>query len=140
MKFTQFSAQTDSIYNQLMQQCAAYQQLTASLRKRLPENIAPHCRIACIKQHCLVIYADNNMVANRLKMLLPTILSHWQDLPPQVTQHKVLIAPHNTPQHTHATPMLSETAKQSLHNTAQQLSAHPALSNAFLRFAQVQDR
>ena len=90
--------QRDSICSTLLEQCAYYQQLSHKLRKRLPENIAEHCRIACIHNETLVIYGDNNIVVNRLKMLLPAILANWADLPCGVRKHKVLLATKIKPQ------------------------------------------
>ncbi|MBQ9182976.1 MAG: DUF721 domain-containing protein [Neisseriaceae bacterium] len=130
--------QRDSVCATLLEQCAYYQQLSHKLRERLPENIAPHCRIACVRDDLLVIYGDNNIVVNRLKMLLPTILNGWTDLPPHIRRHKVLLAPDNQPKKRPNTLTLSETARQSLSKTAQNLTHHPQLAAALQRLSSSQ--
>lgn len=130
--------QRDSIYSTLLEQCAYYQQLSHKLRKRLPENIAPHCRIACIRNETFVIYGDNNIVVNRLKMLLPAILANWADLPCGVRKHKVLLAPENQPPKRPNTLTLSATARISLSQTAEKLTHHPELAAALKRLSHSQ--
>ena len=130
--------QRDSICATLLEACAYYQQLSPELRKRLPENIAPHCRVACVRDDLLVIYGDNNIVVNRLKMLLPAILNGWTDLPPHIRRHKVLLAPDNQPKKRPNTLTLSETARQSLSKTAQNLTHHPQLATALQRLSSSQ--
>ncbi|MBQ9260398.1 MAG: DUF721 domain-containing protein [Neisseriaceae bacterium] len=130
--------QRDSICATLLEACAYYQQLSHELRKRLPENIAPHCRVACVRDDLLVIYGDNNIVVNRLKMLLPAILNGWTDLPPHIRRHKVLLAPDNQPKKRPNTLTLSETARQSLSKTAQNLTHHPQLATALQRLSSSQ--
>ncbi|MBQ5429759.1 MAG: DUF721 domain-containing protein [Neisseriaceae bacterium] len=130
--------QRDSIYATLLEQCAYYQQLSHKLRKRLPENIAPHCRVACVRDDLLVIYGDNNIVVNRLKMLLPAILANWADLPCGVRKHKVLLAPQNQPPKRPNTLTLSATARMSLSQTAEKLTHHPELAAALKRLSHSQ--
>lgn len=130
--------QRDSIYATLLEQCAYYQQLSHELRKRLPENIAPHCRIACIRNETLVIYGDNNIVVNRLKMLLPAILDGWTSKPSNIRRHKVLLAPENHPPKCPNTLTLSATARISLSQTAEKLTHHPELAAALKRLSHSQ--
>ena len=130
--------QRDSICSTLLEQCAYYQQLSHKLRKRLPENIAEHCRIACIRNETLVIYGDNNIVVNRLKMLLPAILANWADLPCGVRKHKVLLAPQNQAPKRPNTLTLSATARISLSQTAEKLTHHPELAAALKRLSHSQ--
>ena len=130
--------QKDSVCAMLLEQCAYYQQLSRKLRERLPENIAPHCRVACVRDDLLVIYGDNNIVVNRLKMLLPAILDGWTDFPPHIRRHKVLLAPDNQPKKHPNTLTLSETARQSLSKTAQNLTHHPQLAAALQRLSMSQ--
>lgn len=130
--------QRDSIYATLLEQCAYYQQLSHELRKRLPENIAPHCRIACIRNETLVIYGDNNIAVNRLKMLLPAILANWADLPCGVRKHKVLLAPKNQAPKRPNTLTLSTAARMSLSQTAEKLTHHPELAAALKRLSHSQ--
>ncbi|MBQ9682086.1 MAG: DUF721 domain-containing protein [Neisseriaceae bacterium] len=130
--------QRDSICATLLEECAYYQQLSHELRKRLPENIAPHCRVACVRDDLLVIYGDNNIVVNRLKMLLPAILANWADLPCGVRKHKVLLAPQNQPPKRPNTLTLSATARISLSQTAEKLTHHPELAAALKRLSHSQ--
>lgn len=130
--------QRDSTCATLLEACAYYQQLSHELRKRLPENIAPHCRVACVRDDLLVIYGDNNIVVNRLKMLLPAILDGWTSKPSNIRRHKVLLAPDNQPKKRPNTLTLSETARQSLSKTAQNLTHHPQLAAALKRLSMSQ--
>ena len=130
--------QRDSVYATLLEECAYYQQLSHELRKRLPENIAPHCRVACVRDDLLVIYGDNNIVINRLKMLLPAILANWADLPCGVRKHKVLRAPQNQPPKRPNTLTLSVAARMSLSQTAEKLTHHPELAAALKRLSHSQ--
>ena len=127
--------QRDSICAHLLEECAYYQQLSQELQKRLPENIAAHCRVACVRNETLVIYGDNNIVVNRLKMLLPAILDGWASKPPHISRHKVLLAPNNQEPKRPNTLKLSQAARMSLLKTAENLSHHPELAAALKRLS-----
>lgn len=130
--------QRDSIYAALLEECAYYQQLSHELRKRLPENIAPHCRVACVRDDLLVIYGDNNIVVNRLEMLLPAILDGWASKPNNIRRHKVLLAPDNQPPKRPNTLTLSIAARTSLSQTADKLTHHPKLAAALKQLSMSQ--
>ncbi|MBR7059736.1 MAG: DUF721 domain-containing protein [Neisseriaceae bacterium] len=128
LEYFRQSKQKD-IYDYLLSQWKEWQRLTHSLQKQLPANLSEHYKIVCVQNDELVIYANNSVVANRLKMLLPNVLHNWKDCPDNVTKFCVKL----DPQEEKLMPTrlyLSESARKSLLETADKLSSHQELSHA----------
>ncbi|MBR6027160.1 MAG: DUF721 domain-containing protein [Neisseriaceae bacterium] len=133
LEYSQQSRQKD-VYDSLLSQWKEWQRLTLSLQKQLPANLSSHYKVVCVQNDELVIYANNSVVANRLKMLLPNVLHNWQDCPDNVNKFCVKLDP---PQERTTTNSLylSEDARMELSKTAQKLSHHKELSCALQKLA-----
>lgn len=89
-----YDAQKRTTLPQLLAQYWQWKALSESLHRLLPTNLAQHCSVACIENKTLMISADNPVAANRLRMILPSILPRWKDKPESVqkveikTRHK----------------------------------------------------
>lgn len=132
-KFTKKDAKLSSI----MEQAAYWRRLERQVKQKLPSNLKDHYQVVCIKQGSLVIYTENAMVASRLKMIAPALLSSLNELDSSITKIKVQVKPQNPvlPKQKHI--KLSQVAQQTLQEAATQLEHHPELSEALARFGQI---
>lgn len=132
MEFRPF--QRDSVYAkpyaQLLAQHRLWQKLSALIKKRLPANLAPHYRVACLEGDTLMIFAENSLVANRLKMLLPAMLDGWTDRPAEIRHIRVSVSPDNRPAERESSLQLDDNARDVLARTATRLQRHPELAAA----------
>ncbi|QMT31438.1 DUF721 domain-containing protein [Alysiella filiformis] len=123
-------AQTSPALRHLWQSTRYFIQLDERLKAILPANLREHCRVACVQNGVLVVFAKNNMAASRLKMMLPALLPQIQDLGDEIGKIDVKMLP-ETPKpprekHCHFSPNVLDMFE----HTAQQVAHAPALAQA----------
>jgi hypothetical protein len=72
-------ARQDSRLSRLASEAKALMALDATFRRLLPTPLADYCRAVRIRDGELVVYADNGVVAARLKMIGPGLLPALTD-------------------------------------------------------------
>lgn len=92
-------AQTSPALRHLWQSTRYFIQLDERLKAILPANLREHCRVACVQNGVLVVFAKNNMAASRLKMMLPALLPQIQDLGDEIGKIDVKMLPETPNRH-----------------------------------------
>ncbi len=122
---------------QLIQQSERWIRLEQDLQKRLPPNIAPFCHVICINQeHCLILAVDNNLVANRLRMVLPSLVPELQLIDSDIDSIHVKIKPRPIAKPKNKEVNFSDAALDSFTQAAKHVSDYPRLAQALEQFAQ----
>lgn len=134
LKFTK----KDSQLNTVIQQAKYWQKLGIQVKKKFPTNLADFYQVICIEQHTLIIFADNAMVASRLKMIAPALVPTLQALDKNICSVSIKIKP----QEIKVTPVmkqqLGQNAINALEDASHKLGHHPELAKALQRFAKRQ--
>jgi len=73
-KFSEFLSSAPEI-GRLVPQAAELLEIRQALRELLPDSMRGFCEIARVKQGNVVIFAENNATAAKLRLIAPTILS-----------------------------------------------------------------
>ncbi len=122
--------------NRLINQSQRWLRIEGQLQKLLPRHIAPFCHVVCINaQRCLVLSADNNLIANRLRMALPGLVQELQSIDSDIQSIHVRIKPKITPAVKQKKVHISDEALDSFRQTAMQVQQHPRLAAALQQFA-----
>ena len=114
-------AQADKI-NALMPQAKRLLELRRLLYDALPENLARYASVANWRQGKLVIFAQNNAIAAKLKLLRPALAKTFLAAGVEVTAMEIQVQPSESQQKSpekHA--VLSQAAAESLAKLASQL-------------------
>ncbi len=119
----------------LLQQSQQWQRLAAQIKTYLPANLAAHCHIVCLDGSTLVVFADNNMVASRLRMILPGLVPQLQSVCTGVESFRVKIQPKLNTLPRHQPHLFSHHALDSFEQAAARVEHHPELAEALARFA-----
>ncbi len=121
----------------LIQQSHRWLALQQEVRRLLPRNLANFCYVACInEQQCLLLDVENNLVANRLRMILPNLVQELQSIDSNIQSIHVRIRPKLTPIPKNKNITISDDALDSFNQAAKKVSHHPRLSAALQQFAQ----
>ncbi|MCS4533377.1 DUF721 domain-containing protein [Neisseria montereyensis] len=120
----------------LLQQSQQWQKLDRQIKQVLPANLRAHFQTACIEEGTLVLLANNNMAASRLRMITPGLLPKLQNLHPDIANVRIKTIPARPlpPRENHL--KLSEAAIQSFRHSAKQLQHHPKLAEALRELAE----
>jgi hypothetical protein len=117
-----FLSQPDAIAS-LMPQARRLIELREILAAALPESLARYCSIANYKQGRVVIFAANNAVAAKLKLLSPKLSEEFSRRAAEVTGLEVRVQPLNSPvQPIEKSAKLSTVAAGAISRLAEQLS------------------
>jgi len=109
-----------------MPQASRLLELRRLLSSVLPESLARACTVANYKNGKLVLFAENNAVAAKLRLLSPAIRDRFSDRGVQVTQMDISVqAPEGTQEKPEKTARLSGAAVASLAELASQLPDSP---------------
>jgi hypothetical protein len=84
--------EADSI-NSLMPQAKRLLELRHILREALPGELPRYCSVANWRRGRLVIFAENNAVAAKLKLLRPALGDHFQKRGVEVTAIEIQVQP-----------------------------------------------
>ncbi|QEY25962.1 DciA family protein [Neisseria zalophi] len=124
----------------LLQQSQQWQKLDRQIKQVLPANLREHFQTACIEEGTLVLLANNNMAASRLRMITPSLLPKLQNLHPDIVSVRIKTIPTRPlpPRENHL--KLSKTAVQSFRHSAEQLQHHPKLAEALQKLAEKHDK
>jgi hypothetical protein len=122
--------------NQLLEQSAHWQRLSACLKQELPVSIRTHFNVACVRDGCVVVIAHNSMAASRLRMVLPALLPQLQQIDATIETVKVKVQPVDTKPEAVKRASLSPAARSALAHSAQALSHHPELAAALRRLSE----
>ena len=110
----------------LMPQARRLLELRQILASLLPDALARSCTVANYKQGKLVLFAENNAVAAKLKLLSPTIRERFSDRGVQVTEMDIGVqAPEAAQEKPEKAAKLSGSAVASLAQLAAQLPDSP---------------
>ena len=113
-------------------ECAALQSLWETIA---PENLALYSHASYIKNQKLVVLADNNSVAAKIKLFIPSLLIQLENQECEVTSIQVKVQVKSTPQaNPKSIKKLSQAAARNLNQLAEQLSGS-ALGDALTRLA-----
>ena len=126
----------DAKLSAIMEQATYWRRLEQQIKQKLPPNLSAYYQVVCIEQDTLIIYADNAMVASRLKMITPALLPVFRQLDNNIRKTQIQVKPQTPPKPKQKHIALSATAQNTLQQAAQQLSHHPALAAALSRFGQ----
>lgn len=129
---------TEGNLQRLLARAKALQQLTSKIRQCLPETLSPHCLVANIRDHRLIVHTDTAARANLLRYYTPSIIKYLQQYPEFRNLRKVTIkvrplyclAPASQAQR----PFLSPGNGTLLRNIASGMK-DPHLKSAFLRLS-----
>lgn len=110
----------------LMPQARRLLELRQLLTRLLPESLARACTVANYKSGKLVLFAENNAVAAKLRLLSPTIRDRFSERGVQVTEMDISVqAPDATQEKPEKSARLSGSAVASLAELASQLPDSP---------------
>jgi hypothetical protein len=110
----------------LMPQARRLLELRQILASLLPAALARACTVANYKQGKLVLFAENNAVAAKLKLISPTLRERLSDRGVQVTEMDIGVqAPEATQEKPEKSTKLSGSAVASLAELAAQLPDSP---------------
>lgn len=101
-----------------------------------PKSLVPFCHASTIKNQQLSVNADNNAVAAKIKLLLPSLLIQLEKQGCEVTAIRVKVQVKSTQQvKTKAIKRLSKTAANKIQHLAEKLDGTP-LGDALARLAE----
>lgn len=140
MKKINEQSQRDPRLEALFRQVRLWQQIENQVTNLLPYNLKGHFKVACIEGNTLIIFANNNMVGSRLKMILPSLVPSLQSINTQIEQVRVKIKPHTEPIKTIKNTQLGPEAVTAIENGVKQLQHHPELARVLQNFANKQKR
>lgn len=124
-------AQTSPALHNLLQQSRHFLALDKEIKTLLPANLTAHFRVSCVRNGVLVLVANNAMVASRLKMMLPAILSQIQDFNDEIGKIEVKMLPENPPAPHEKQCLLSDNVVAMFERTAEQIHHNtPELAQA----------
>ena len=126
----------DSKLSAIMEQATYWRRLEQLVKQKLPPNLSDYYQVVCVEQGVLIFYADNAMVASRLKMITPALLPVFAQLDKSIRQSQIRIKPQNPAKPKLKQIHLSTTARSALQQTAEQVSHHPDLAAALSRLGQ----
>lgn len=125
------------VLQRLLLQQQHWQHLQRYLLQKLPANLSQHCTVACVSADGqLVVFAQNHLVAGRLKMLLPAHLTALQQLDSNICGVHIKLRPVNHAKPKQIQRQFSEASLNSFQDAAAQTAHHPELAAALQRFAQ----
>lgn len=120
-KLGAFLAQADRV-NSLMPQAQRLLELRRLLCDALPANLASYCSVANWRQGKLVIFAQNNAIAAKLKLLRPGLIESFLAAGVEVTAMDIQVQPSETRQKPpEKRAVLSQAGAESLAKLASQL-------------------
>lgn len=132
--------QRDAQLKNLLKMSRQWQKIDRQIKQMLPHNLHAHVQTACIENNCLILSAANSMAASRLRMITPALLPQLQKISDiQITEIHIKVLPQNPSPERKNNLYLSNTARNALRTSAQQLSHHPQLAQALQKLADKAD-
>ena len=128
-----------AILNRLVEQAESWQHTAAAIVAKLPANLGCCCRAVRVREGVLVMYADNNMVAARLRMLVPAMLPAWQAVCAEIREVYIKISPPPQIKLPAKQAKLSQEAAGQCRAAADRLAHHPELAAALRHLARHAD-
>lgn len=129
----QLESYVDKTVASLLQQVRIHQTIDQLIKQNVPSALGAMFQVACIEETVLVVFAQNNMVANRLKWFIPQILSILEAQGyPTIKHVKIKIMPQTAIQQKSKNCVLTPGAVKAFNETAQKVSHHPELAQALL--------
>ncbi len=122
--------------NERTQQNQAVQKIWEAIA---PDNLAKYSHAGSIKNQQLTVYANNNAVAAKIKLLIPSLLIKLEKQECEVTAIRIKVQVKSTPQPKPKTPKkLSPLAAKQLKQLGEKLSG-TALGDALIKLAKSAD-
>lgn len=118
----------------LLERCRYWQKLDAALKDLLPPNLHDHFQVVCIEENALIVFASSQMAANRLKMLLPSLLPHFQQVDAQIMNIVCRVRP-KAEAKVEKQLVLSKTALNAFAQSAEKLAHKPQLAAALRKLS-----
>jgi hypothetical protein len=103
---------------QLTQQARALLKMDRQFRKLLPDAVAAGCRAVRIDAGELLLYADNGLIAARLRMIAPGLLPRMAALGYRADSVRVRVSPRLPPSKREKRLIISESALDGIESAA----------------------
>lgn len=127
----------DSVLQRAIQRASQLNQLNRAVKSLLPVELADHCRVANLRDNCLIIHVDANVWATRLRYQTPELLKalHEQLKLNQARKIEIKVTPSfPSSVKTNRRATLSSDAAATITASAKHIT-HPALRTALERLA-----
>ncbi|BEV72462.1 MULTISPECIES: DciA family protein [unclassified Paludibacterium] len=126
-------ASHDRTLAQLTEQARALLKLDRAFRKMLPPAVAASCRAVRIEDGELLLFADNGLIAARLRMLAPGLLPQLAALGYPADRVKVRVNLQIAPPVREKKLVIGESALDAIEQAAAQAVKHPLVAEALAR-------
>lgn len=123
----------DNTLARLTAQAHALLKMDRQFRKMLPEPVAAACHAVRIEDGELLVFADNGLIAARLRMLAPGLLPRLAALGYPATRVRVRVNLQVSPAPRVKTHAISEGALDAIEETAAQTITNPVVADALAR-------
>jgi hypothetical protein len=124
----------DSSLARLTEQARALIKMDRQFRKMLPEAVAACCQAVRIEAGELLIFADNGLIAARLRMLAPGLVPRLAALGYPVDRCRVRVSPRFAPPRREKRLKIEESALDGIERAAAQGIRNPQVAAALARF------
>ncbi|TDR80390.1 DciA family protein [Paludibacterium purpuratum] len=125
-------ASRDRMLAQLTEQARALMKMDRQFRKLLPEAVAACCHAVRIEDGELLLFADNGLIAARLRMIAPGLLPRMATLGYPATRVKVRVNPRTPPAKREKRLKISESALDGIEQAATTVT-NPLVADALAR-------
>jgi hypothetical protein len=125
--------QQDSNLARLTAQARALLKLDQQFRKMLPDAVAAACHAVRIEQEELLIFADNGLIAARLRMIAPGLLPKLGALGYHASKVRIKVALYVAPPPRTKRLKISASALDCIERAAEQSISNPLITEALAR-------
>ena len=123
----------DSALARLTEQARALIKMDRQFRRLLPEAVAASCQAVRIEAGELLIFADNGLIAARLRMLAPGVVPRLAALGYPVERARVRVNPRHAPPAREKRLKIGESALDGIERATAEGVRHPQVAAALAR-------
>lgn len=124
---------TDSALARLTEQARALMKMDRQFRRLLPEAVAACCQAVRVEEGELLLYADNGLIAARLRMLAPGLLPRLAALGYPVDRVRIRVNPRFAPPAREKKLKIGASALDGIERAAAESVRHPNVAAALAR-------
>lgn len=125
--------QQDNTLARLTAQAHALLKMDRQFRKMLPETVAAACHAVRIEDGELLIFAENGLIAARLRMIAPGLLPQLAALGYPATRVRIKVELHVAPPPREKRLKISQSALDGIESAAAECIKNPLISEALAR-------